>query len=330
MSSGTWKWATVEQSVCGASHSRDRLPNQDAIKIYSKPDGGPPLVVAVSDGHGSPRCFRSHVGARLATEAATVITCELLSKLASSQAPTIKSEAEGPLAGSIIKEWRRRVEQDIEQRQFTPEERDRLGLQEGLLAAERLQRSLLAYGATLLLVAVGTDANGRDFAFFLQLGDGDILAVSDRTNQVEYAVTADATLMANETTSLCMDHAQNMFRFKFQDIQEEPPALILAATDGYFNSFATPDDFKKVGTDLLEIIKREGLDYVRAHLEEWLDATTRSGSGDDVTLGIICRTDLIDQRPKAQEFTPTQSPGSVVTSLESPAVANHEEGRDSE
>jgi hypothetical protein len=74
----------------------------------------------------------------------------------------------------------------------------------------------------------------------------------------------------------------------FQPITNEQPALILLATDGYPNSFRDEAGFLKVGTDILKTIRAEGLGQVKDNLERWLSDSTHAGSGDDVTLGILC------------------------------------------
>ncbi len=40
------------------------------------------------------------------------------------------------------------------------------------------------------------------------------------------------------------------------------------------------------------LIRTEGLEAVEANLEEWLREASDQGSGDDVTLALICRSDL--------------------------------------
>src|SRR5262249_50369285 len=106
----------------------------------------------------------------------------------------------------------------------------------------------------------------------------------------------DDRLFANETTSLCTPDAWSDFRVNFQPITNEQPALILLATDGYPNSFRDEAGFLKVGTDILKTIHAEGLGRVKDSLEGWLSDSTRAGSGDDVTLGILCSlsTDCTD------------------------------------
>jgi hypothetical protein len=67
---------------------------------------------------------------------------------------------------------------------------------------------------------------------------------------------------------------------------------VLLCTDGYSNSFRTDSGFLKVGTDLLEMMEKDGPESVESNLEEWLEEASRLGSGDDVTLGVLFRSSL--------------------------------------
>jgi hypothetical protein len=65
--------------------------------------------------------------------------------------------------------------------------------------------------------------------------------------------------------------------------------MLLLSTDGYSNSFASPDAFLKAGADYLNAIRTEGAEGVRKELPKWLVETSENGSGDDITVGIIYR-----------------------------------------
>ncbi len=145
----------------------------------------------------------------------------------------------------------------------------------------------LAYGATLLSVLV-TDS----FILYLQLGDGDILTVSE-TGQVERPMPRDERLLGNETTSLSSEQAWRDVQVRFQVTAGTPPALILLSTDGYANSFRDESSFSKVGSDLLDLLRAEGVDKVNDSLKLWLAEASQAGNGDDITLGIICRMDTL-------------------------------------
>ena len=269
---------------------RADLPNQDAIGWLPESGTGLPLVLAVSDGHGSARCFRSDVGARLAVETATQVTQEFLESLPESlNLSAIKRWAEENLPRAIVHRWRDRVADDIFARPLPKADLDRLEANEDVSKRRQVVLDpLLAYGATLLTVLVT-----ESFILYLQLGDGDILTVSEAEDVSRPPLPADERLFANETTSLCSRDAWREFRSHFQVLSGSPPALILVSTDGYANSFRDEAGFLQVGADLLALIRADGLDAVHESLETWLSEASREGSGDDVTLGILCRTDAL-------------------------------------
>jgi len=147
---------------------------------------------------------------------------------------------------------------------------------------------LVQYGSTLLTVLAGPEV-----LLFLQLGDGDILVVAD-DGTVTRPMPEDSRLMANETTSLCTVDAWREIRVALYPLVEGAPALILLATDGYANSFVSEQDFLRVGPDYLQAIREEGLAAVASRLDEWLADASTQGSGDDITLGIVARSDVAE------------------------------------
>lgn len=285
------QWRVIGKSVRGASHVRAGLPNQDAICWLPESGVGLPLVLAVSDGHGSARCFRSDVGSRLAANTATKVVQEFLESLPEPVNPSVvKRWAEDNFPREIVRRWRDAVADDISARPLTGAELDRLEVKEG--ASRRRQVTLkpvFAYGATILTVLVT-----ESFILYLQLGDGDILNVAE-TEVSRPPLPADERLFANETTSLCSEDAWRDFRYYFQVISSPPPALILVSTDGYANSFRDEASFVKVGGDLLEMIRSDGLGKVNEGIETWLTEASQEGSGDDITLGILCRMDALER-----------------------------------
>jgi len=60
-------WQVITGSARGATHRASGLPNQDAVASQHGPGG---VVVAVADGHGHIRHFRSADGAALAVDVA--------------------------------------------------------------------------------------------------------------------------------------------------------------------------------------------------------------------------------------------------------------------
>ncbi len=255
---------------------------------------GLPLILAASDGHGSARYFRSDAGARLAVETAA----EVLSAFVNGQddfnnLSVTKHTAEEWLPRAVVRRWREAVAEHLHLNPFNADESDAVEIASGSSATARQTDTsdFIAYGATLLVVVVS-----ESFILYMQLGDGRIVCVSEK-GEVTLPLPADERLFANETTSLCAEEAWRDFRICFQTISQTPPSIILLTTDGYANSFRDESAFLKVGADIFEMIHNAGLDSVRNSLQDWLTESTRIGSGDDVTLGIICHTDVFSPSP---------------------------------
>lgn len=277
-------WVMLGDSVKGASHGISGLPNQDAIEMQAGEGGLLPLVLCISDGHGSAKCFRSNIGSHAATFVGTRATHQLIADLTTASLSELKRAAQSQLPREIVKCWRALVADHILKNPFTEEELQILGRTSSPQSRQELdghKEFFLAYGATLIVVAVLERC-----AIYLQLGDGDVLVLS-ASGRLEAPVPIDAELIANETTSLCMPKATSQFRAHFQVFENDPPALIIAATDGYANSFASTSDFHQSGPDLLRLLRRDGAAAVETALPNWLNGYSSEGSGDDVTLGLI-------------------------------------------
>jgi serine/threonine protein phosphatase PrpC len=283
-------WRVIGKSVRGASHNRSGLPNQDAI--YWTPESGNelPLILAVSDGHGSNKCFRSDVGSTTAVQTATKVLKELLDGQPDLEnLSAIKRTAEERLPQALVREWKSVVEEHLRANPFKDEEWAKLAEKDGPAARATIEADpVLAYGATLLTALVA-----NNFIVYLQLGDGEIVTVSE-SSEVIQPLPKDERLIANETTSLCGPNAWRDFRFGFEGLGSSPPALIMLSTDGYPNSFQDEQGFLKAGSDFLDMIRSEGLEKVDANLESWLKDASASGSGDDITVGIIKRAEEKD------------------------------------
>jgi serine/threonine protein phosphatase PrpC len=317
------EWRVIGETVPGASHLRAGLPNQDAILQVRESGRGLPVIVSVSDGHGSDKCFRSHRGSRFAVRIAARLLVEFLDERRAAPDP---AEVEGELRGRVprefVRQWRAAVEADLKARPFTAEELRTLEEKDGARARKLVEQNPpLAYGATSLSVAVG-----ETFVVYLQLGDGDILTVSD-AGEVAKALPDDERLFANETTSLCTPDAESNFRARVQGLTSTPPALILISTDGYVNSFSDEEGFLRVGSDLLEMMRAEGFDSINSSLRGWLEEATRAGSGDDTTLGVICRMDALTEPAtanKAEGADETAASNAPALAPIAPAVAEAE------
>jgi hypothetical protein len=313
-----FQWIVFGESVLGSVHERRNLPNQDAIQIYihQVPGEGNFAILAVADGHGSAKCFRSNIGSRLAVEIAVEQLKTFLRNAPETlELSEIKRALLEQLPREIVFEWKQAVGDHLDGNPLLVRETAQVAAEQGMGSRESVEKNpLIAYGTTLLIAMTHPR-----FIAGLQLGDGDMLRVH-ADGSIEPMMEEDDRLLANETTSLCGDHAWRDFRFSFSPILDRPPALLLISTDGYSNSFSSEADFHKVGSDLLNLLRTEGVEYVRSNLENWLSASTRKGSGDDVTAGLFyCPAAKVfpdQEHPDITEVAES-SPTSVDTPLKS-------------
>jgi serine/threonine protein phosphatase PrpC len=264
------EWKAVGATVRGASHLSRDLPNQDA---WGNADGEGAACVAVSDGHGGKLHFRSATGARMAVEEA-VAELSLLAK--QNETPSYRDVQR--MGQRVSERWNVRVRADLASNPLCVQELDSLEPEGRAILAQRPE---VAYGSTLLAAAATSG-----WVAYLQLGDGDILAV-DQKGATRRPLPGDPKLIGNRTTSLCQEDAVKQMRVR---VESEMPALITLSTDGYANSFQTDADFLQIGPDYLEIVRsdRNGLEK---RLSSILSEATRQGSSDDITLVLLLRAE---------------------------------------
>lgn len=313
----------IGETVPGASHLRAGIPNQDALLCVRQSSARLPLIVSISDGHGSNKCFRSDRGSRFAVRVGARLLDELIHGRHAALPPAeIESRARESLTAEFIKRWRALVAADLKREPFREEEFARMIEKDGANARRLVEANPhLAYGATslsFLLTPV--------YALYLQLGDGEMITVSAE-GEIGQPLPGDARLLANETTSLCLEKAADDFRFAVHSHGAgDLPALILLTTDGYYNSFSTTAGFHQVGSDLLHMLReRDGFDAVNRGVKGWLEEATAAGSGDDCTLAIICRMDALTAAASSSDaastnLSPATAPTTHAASDEQPAT----------
>ena len=309
------EWCIIGESVKGASHKRSSQSNQDAIAWFPASGDSLPLILAVSDGHGGAKYFRSDKGASFAVAAAI----DTLSRFQESLASFSNSSwLEERLTKSLVNTWRGKVNAHLNDDPFTDQDLRLLEEKEGPAARQIVEGNpVLAYGATILVVMIT-----ESFIVYLQLGDGDILTVSEQ-GKPDSVFPVNSKHFANETTSLCSSNAWCDFQFRIEKVSPSSvlPALILLSTDGYKDSFSSDEEFRKVGSDLFEMIHSNKLEEIKSNLLGWLSEATRIGSGDDITLGIIYRMDAFKDLGVSQSIE--QEDHTKGESLELDAQSGH-------
>lgn len=332
------RWRVLSCSVTGATHIRMGIHNQDDVGYYYLQSEDPQmLVVAVSDGHGSAKSFRSHLGSQFAVDAAKVMFTDAsrylkkgtLARDGSGQfdLTALKRAAESELPQVLTRIWQNTVDQHVASNPFTQEEKETLLRREPPSAVEIVRKNKrLAYGATLLVVAIIGDA-----LICMQIGDGDVVAVTG-TGEPERLVPKDMRLIANETTSLSNPNAWSDFQSSFHNIADAPPTMIFLSSDGYSNSFETDEGFLSAGPDIIAEISENGFDAVEKKIEYWLKETSRLGSGDDMSLALICREDAFEKvaadptpfHRAPRGYMPGTTSGKLVTRVLSPDELPHQ------
>ncbi len=286
------QWQFIAEKVQGASHKRKNTVCQDNYMIRK---GEEFLVIAVADGHGSKNHFRSDMGSFLACQIAADLGAQYAESVFSKEnTSVIEDIANNKFKTDIVAQWQKAVMNDLKIVPLTEEQLILLNISKekyDILIERKQQDTMLenrsdfykllsVYGSTLLVTLVM-----KHFILFWQLGDGDILLYYRDKKQIVNPIPGDARLIANETTSICSKEAVLDMRFVVKylyDTDNEPDAIMMT-TDGYSNSFADYKDFEKVLMDYDEML-RDDDKLVSAHIEEWLDETSKDGSGDDITL----------------------------------------------
>jgi hypothetical protein len=271
-------------SICG--HERADKPNRTAIDWNPIVGVGTHLCVALSGGQGSVTSFRSREGAEFAVKIATDVIPRFLDCQPDVENhAAVKRAAENELPKAITSAWARKVREHLDSKPFAQSDWEQLPeIYREPIRCAVADNPLLAYGASLLTVVALPS-----FILYVQIGDGDVQCVEDDGAVSRPLIRNGRLIAASETTSLCLTEAWRDFRVGFQTFGAQPPALILLSTDGYANSFRTGEDFLRVGSDILDMLRSDGPEAVQDRLEGWLRQSSGGGSGGDATLGVISR-----------------------------------------
>lgn len=308
------EWGLHTASHTGASHGATGQPNQDAVT--SRRIGPDALVVAVADGHGNKRHFRSVRGAELAVAIGVQAGAELLDGLeAPDSAERIESEMRGQLVPAIVTRWREAVRADLDARPLTGED-------EGLRGPG--DDELIAYGSTLLLALAW-----RQWLILAQIGDGDVIGVRPDGSPLR-PVPSDPILDGNQTTSLCGPHPEGDFRVRAVDLGQTPLLALLIATDGYGNAQAADPWPEAVSADLAELIGERDPEWFGEQLPVWAGrCASADGSGDDTTIALLIAPGAAaaQQRARLAAAAPTfKYVRSVPATSAAPATVRVDDG----
>ncbi|HEY0256160.1 MAG TPA: protein phosphatase 2C domain-containing protein, partial [Candidatus Methylacidiphilales bacterium] len=149
-------WTALSATVRGHFHERNGLKNQDAVRLKNSGGATEPLFVAVADGHGSTRSFRSERGSAFAAECAMRVLRPLIRKNRHTPLSSIRRQAQTRWLGAILEAWRAAVRADLMLDPFSPLDFAAFPEPAPVIkpGMEIPASAYLAYGATLIVAAV--------------------------------------------------------------------------------------------------------------------------------------------------------------------------------
>jgi len=264
-------------STLGQSHKASGVC-QDASGFYSNKNVS---ILAVSDGHGGEKHFRSDIGSKIAVDVGiSSIKCFISNypSLSGLQKKDIDSLFK-QLKENIIYSWNEGISNHLSNNPLNNEEINKLSTydKDEYLSSSKITNYASIYGATFIAACVTSK-----FHFIIQLGDGD--AVIKDTRGYYMPMPIDEKLHFNVTTSLCEKDAIDSFRHFYK---QSLPISIILSTDGLKNSFVNVDYLYSLYDDILNDAKVESVEDLSRGLFEDLPVLSQKGSGDDISLAMM-------------------------------------------
>ena len=270
----------IKVSEQGFSHKAINKPCQDSIcaglnnkKTYS--------IIAVADGHGGEKYFRSQIGSNYAVSIAKDLMVKFVGNLKgisiSSNRDSLLEENAKLIEARIVYKWREQVKNDFLANKLTQEEKE---LCNSLKLDINTDEQIYSIYGTTLLVSLYCPA----FPFFLSIQIGDGLTFALDCDDKDYLpIPEDESLGFGLTTSLCSKNATDHFRhfYNYRKLN-----ALTVCTDGVADSFAKDkygDFIRKIKNNLLEHDEKS----VNIELQDFLPKLSEQGSGDDVSLAGI-------------------------------------------
>jgi hypothetical protein len=271
-------WHVSAVSACGSAHHAAGLPNQDSVACRTPAAGGIETIVAVADGHGHCRHFRSADGSALAVAVGCAVGSVLAADLVGHAARADAEAAVRSSLGRLVREWRSAVAGHLARHPYTAEEQAALDA-----TGDGVD---VPYGSTLLVAVVSPP-----WLALAQIGDGDFLAVHPGGGSV-VPLPGDERLDGLRTTSLCQQDAEEAFRVGVHNLDEVPLLALLLATDGFGNAQVDDPWQPGMGRDLAKLAAEHDHRWFDDQVPKWAErCASAEGSGDDATVVLLINPD---------------------------------------
>lgn len=268
-------------SVQGYNHIKVNKVCQDASGECHFEDVS---IIAVADGHGSDNYIRTDRGSKFAVSAALTAIKDFVQEARENHLSAVPdSETELiQISKNILARWYTQVDNDIACEPFQPEELAKVSEKYKQRYASG-QYNAKAYGTTLIAVCMTNEG-----WFGIHIGDGKCVELLENGTLCE-PIPWDEACEQNITTSICDSDAIEEFRYV---IQKDSPAAIFIGSDGIDDSYSSEMELHELYRNIFIVFAEHGAEVGSNEVRDYLPKITRRGSGDDVSIAGVIRTDL--------------------------------------
>jgi len=278
-------WFRIGITAPSAGHWKAGKPLQDRMMGWpTGVDSAPISTVAVCDGHGHGRHFRSAIGAEVAAEIAVRELARFTSELWKAEGeddPNLVQQLCSIIGTRICEQWKTRVRQHSECEPFPP--RHLAQLPEDDAARYRLFPEI-AYGSTLLAASLT-----NRFGLVFGVGDG-IIACCEDDGEVSVPL-GECEKKGPATASLCSPDAAARMNFRFLDFKSTaPPRFVVMASDGYPDVSSGIENFQYHMETFNCLLDEQGISGFQQSLKQHLQDEA-DNLFDDATLVFLIRSD---------------------------------------
>ena len=137
------------------------------------------------------------------------------------------------------------------------------------------------------MIAVCTTNEGW---FGIHIGDGKCVELC-ADGSISEPIPWDDACEQNITTSICDSDAIDEFRYV---VQKDSPAAIFIGSDGIDDSYPSELELHELYRSIFLIFAEHGGEVGSSEVRDYLPKITRRGSGDDVSIACLVRSDLTD------------------------------------
>lgn len=283
-------------TTLGGSHKKRNKPCQDFSSDYTCDDFS---IIAVSDGHGSSKHFRSDVGSKLAAQAGIEEVKRLLEN--DFDFANFKDNSQKIIEGlieSVYKRWIDDISNYMTENPFIKEEIPKdldEDTKEKFFGTDYPYYYISAYGATLM---VGVMA--EDYYFAFHIGDGKAVFLYE-DGKIEQSIPWDEACYINVTTSLSDINAVDNFRYcygyktddeRFVEVGVEKNTKITKKQCESDNLLSNEIQSKEAIEDTLEYKSRKKTECIKARVmaifmgSDGVDDTYRVGDNEESLMNL--------------------------------------------